>query len=251
MSLKSNLIVDIIMAGIIGIALTLFGANHIETLNKLKKIHKQDLVRIEKLQHELKECNEKSSILMKNGNKYSLQLATIINQLQPRLDPTISNKIATSILIYSKERQLDPALVTALIWKESGFNPLARSSKGALGLMQINYKVWSKDKLLKDKLKNPYTLYWVDKNIETGTIILEYYYKACNSNMLRALYAYNSGKRSLPEDKKFYDIPYITQIIVKAYEINLKLNIIQKDQVIEKSTVTKTSAVNSAIVKSN
>src|SRR5262252_10102418 len=37
----------------------------------------------------------------------------------------------------AKEHQLDPALLHAVITVESGYNPKARSPKGAIGLMQL------------------------------------------------------------------------------------------------------------------
>jgi soluble lytic murein transglycosylase-like protein len=38
---------------------------------------------------------------------------------------------------YAKKTNLDPDLVAALIWQESGGNPLAYSKSGAVGLMQV------------------------------------------------------------------------------------------------------------------
>ena len=38
---------------------------------------------------------------------------------------------------YSKKNQLDPDLIAALIWQESGGNPTAYSRSGAVGLMQV------------------------------------------------------------------------------------------------------------------
>ncbi|HZD56108.1 MAG TPA: transglycosylase SLT domain-containing protein [Anaerolineales bacterium] len=38
---------------------------------------------------------------------------------------------------YSKKAGLDPDLVAALVWQESGGNPLAYSKSGAVGLMQV------------------------------------------------------------------------------------------------------------------
>ena len=56
----------------------------------------------------------------------------------------ISSKFPQSILqwcdlITAKAEQtgLEPDLIAALIWQESGGNPLAYSSSGAVGLMQV------------------------------------------------------------------------------------------------------------------
>lgn len=43
----------------------------------------------------------------------------------------------TQIMRHSKKNNLDPNLVAALIWQESGGNPTAYSKSGAVGLMQI------------------------------------------------------------------------------------------------------------------
>jgi soluble lytic murein transglycosylase-like protein len=75
--------------------------------------------------------------------------ATSANQTaeQPAIDPTVcavSEKYPESIrqwctLItrYSQQYNLDPDLIAALIWQESGGNPLAYSHSGAVGLMQV------------------------------------------------------------------------------------------------------------------
>jgi soluble lytic murein transglycosylase len=41
------------------------------------------------------------------------------------------------ILAAAQRHQVDPALVKAVVWRESRFDPLARGSKGEVGLMQI------------------------------------------------------------------------------------------------------------------
>lgn len=46
-------------------------------------------------------------------------------------------RIARAIDLAAREKGLDPFLVTALMYRESTFDPEARSKKGAIGLMQI------------------------------------------------------------------------------------------------------------------
>jgi hypothetical protein len=48
-----------------------------------------------------------------------------------------AENITANILQYSKEFSVDPKLVAALISRESGFNPRAVSSSGAIGLGQL------------------------------------------------------------------------------------------------------------------
>jgi len=86
---------------------------------------------------------------------------------------------------YSSLHGVDPLLVQAIIRVESGFNPRARSGKGAMGLMQIN-KVTAKHL----GLKNPYD---VRENIEGGTRYLKTLLKNHYWNVRLALASYNAG----------------------------------------------------------
>ncbi len=86
---------------------------------------------------------------------------------------------------YSTLHGIDPLLVQAVIRVESGFNPRARSHRGAMGLMQIN-KVTAKHLGLKD----PYN---VRENIEGGTRYLKTLLKSHYWNVRLALASYNAG----------------------------------------------------------
>lgn len=86
---------------------------------------------------------------------------------------------------YSTLHGIDPLLVQAVIRVESGFNPRARSHRGAMGLMQIN-KVTAKHLGLKD----PYN---VQENIEGGTRYLKTLLKSHYWNVRLALASYNAG----------------------------------------------------------
>lgn len=55
----------------------------------------------------------------------------------PRLTPDEADRIGKALLGYSYQFNLDPRLVVALVVIESGFQPLARSRVGALGLGQL------------------------------------------------------------------------------------------------------------------
>jgi hypothetical protein len=63
--------------------------------------------------------------------------AKAIRNFNPRLDDATSLLFARTILSFSSDAGIDPRLVVALIHCESGFNPRARSGKGAIGLGQI------------------------------------------------------------------------------------------------------------------
>ncbi len=65
-------------------------------------------------------------------------IKSFITSLQlPYLSQEQVGHIAQSIVRYAKEASIDPFLVTALIYRESTFNPNAVSATGAQGLGQI------------------------------------------------------------------------------------------------------------------
>ena len=100
----------------------------------------------------------------------------------PFLDP---------IQTWSKERQLNPLLVTALIRQESRFMPQIKSVVGATGLMQVMPETgeWVAGKInLSDyKLDNP------NDNIKLGTWYLNYTHDEYNNNSMLAVASYNAG----------------------------------------------------------
>ena len=94
---------------------------------------------------------------------------------------------------WSKERQINPLLVTAVIRQESRFEPNVKSGAGAVGLMQVlpstakwiapQFKLDSK----KINLENP------NDNIMFGTAYLAQTHQQYNNNSLLAIASYNAG----------------------------------------------------------
>jgi soluble lytic murein transglycosylase len=104
------------------------------------------------------------------------------------------------IVAYSKNNDLSPALVSAIIFTESRFNASAQSNKGALGLMQVMPSTgqwvarqleW--DRFSKQDLLNP------EKNLELGVWYLAYLKRYFNYNESLALASYNAGHRYVSE----------------------------------------------------
>lgn len=83
---------------------------------------------------------------------------------------------------------VDPALIAAIIEQESRFNPKAKSSVGARGLMQLMPLVCRGANLDPDG-----DCYDPEKNIMAGTAEIARYLKQYNGNLELALAAYNAG----------------------------------------------------------
>jgi soluble lytic murein transglycosylase len=104
------------------------------------------------------------------------------------------------IIAYSKNNNLNPALVSAIVFVESHFNAAAESRKGALGLMQIMPTTgeWVA-KQLEWKQFSHRDLLDPQKNLEVGVWYLAYLKHYFNENESLALASYNAGHRYVSE----------------------------------------------------
>jgi len=101
----------------------------------------------------------------------------------------------------AKEYGVAPALIKAVIWRESRFNPGAKGKAGEIGLMQIRAPAaqeWA------DALKIPafrhYHLYDPQKNTRAGTWYLSKLlkrYEGTDNPIPYALADYNAGRRNV------------------------------------------------------
>ena len=106
---------------------------------------------------------------------------------------------------------LEPCEIFAIIEVESGFNPIAKSEAGALGLMQIMPTTgkWIASELgleySDELLKDP------EKNVRMGCFYLSYLYSKFNDSLF-AYAAYNAGEtvvfKWIEQNISSDDIPY-------------------------------------------
>jgi soluble lytic murein transglycosylase-like protein len=99
----------------------------------------------------------------------------------------------------SRKHNVDPKLVKAVISAESGWNPMAISPKGAVGIMQLMPKTAS-DMGVGNRF-NP------EQNIEGGVKYLRFLLDKFNGNMTLTLAAYNAGPARVERVKGVPSIP--------------------------------------------
>lgn len=128
-----------------------------------------------------------------------------IQELMPRIEAAINT--------YSRQYGVDPLLVRAVMKQESGFQPFALSTSGAMGLMQL--MPGTAEGL---GVTDPYN---IEENIKGGVQYLSYQLNAFNDIEL-ALAAYNAGPNAV---KKYGGIPPYDQTqnyvknVMNYYEI--------------------------------
>jgi soluble lytic murein transglycosylase-like protein len=108
-----------------------------------------------------------------------------------RVNPADRKHYTPLISAVAKEHQLDPALLHAVITVESGYNPRARSPKGAIGLMQ----------LMPDTARR-YDVadIWDPRaNLRGGARYLRDLLAAFDNNLSLALAAYNAGEGAVAQ----------------------------------------------------
>src|SRR4051794_35414224 len=102
--------------------------------------------------------------------------------------------VRASLERWSSHYRLDPKLVKALAWMESGYNPNLTSRTGAWGVMQIQPETWSYAETVLLGRKVPRT---ADGNVQVGTAYLHHLLRAFDGNEHFALAAWYQGERAV------------------------------------------------------
>jgi len=97
----------------------------------------------------------------------------------------------------ARRNQLDPYLVVALIRQESLFNPRARSTSDARGLMQLLPSTAERYASAAEMSLSPIDLYDPFTNIQLGTRYLHDLMKMFGGNIFKVVAAYNAGENSV------------------------------------------------------
>lgn len=106
-----------------------------------------------------------------------------------RINPAHRKQYGPLATAIAREHKLDVALLHAVITVESGYNPKARSSKGAIGLMQL-----MPETARRYAVKN----IWDPRdNLNGGAQYLRDLLVMFNNNLSLALAAYNAGEAAV------------------------------------------------------
>jgi soluble lytic murein transglycosylase-like protein len=119
------------------------------------------------------------------ANAFTLKTETVGTFANTLTAPLPAPAFDTLIGRHANLNDVRPELVRAVVKAESGFNPNARSPKGALGLMQLMPAT-----ARQFGVSNPFD---PEENIRAGTAYLRQLLDRYNNNERLALAAYNAG----------------------------------------------------------
>ena len=118
-----------------------------------------------------------------------------------------------TILKWSKQRQLNPLLVTSLIRQESRFEPEIESSAGALGLMQV---MPATGKYVANNIGlSNYSLTVPEDNVKIGTYYLDFTHKKYSNNSMLAVASYNAGPNAVAKWVSRYGLQDADEFVEK------------------------------------
>ena len=148
------------------------------------------------------------------------KIVAYIQDTNPKVPPKKATKIAKVVKKVAAKYKMKPEILVGLMHVESTFDPKAVSEKGAIGLMQINPRVWLKphddgnDLITAGIVNSRDQLFDMEKNIEAGAHILNVYYeqgkaKKVANPMRYAVNKYNGQvghyKKTMTSVKQFKD----------------------------------------------
>ena len=146
------------------------------------------------------------------------KILNFIKSYNKRISDEVATEIANNIIKYSTQYNVDPKLITALIARESSFNPKSISSSGAMGLGQLMPKT-AKEVGVSD----PYN---IEQNVR-GTI--QYLRKLMNmfenypNRVDLALASYRIGHRVVRQYNDIPPIPEVKDYVKDVRDIYLRI----------------------------
>jgi len=124
-------------------------------------------------------------------SQLSQDISNYIHTNFPIIPGVLYNEIAVQIATLSRQENVSPELVVGIMQVESGFNPMAISSKNARGLMQV-MPAWAKH----FKLDKVCDLHNINIGIHTGIKVFKIHVQEEKGDVSEGLYKYVNRDRS-------------------------------------------------------
>ena len=155
-----------------------------DVMNSSLNVHTRFNVNKPKNQVKFRTLTTKT-VAAQKANTSNIDTSETVAAYVPSLETSSKSHIKNLISKISKKHGVDEKLVNALIKQESGYNPNAKSSAGAQGLMQL---MPATAKAL--GVSDPYNPM---QNVDGGVRYLKSMLDKYNGNLVLALAAYNAG----------------------------------------------------------
>ena len=123
-----------------------------------------------RLKAEIKRLKEVTTNRLGKKSKEQRRIEGLIEQLQPRLGPSVVEPIAGSVVTYAQTYDLPPELILSIMNTTSRFEVTAEGQHGSVGLMHISPKIY-RDGLNKLKITEQEAFH-IDNNVHLGCMIL-------------------------------------------------------------------------------
>ncbi len=138
----------------------------------------------------------------------------------PKADKKNASSLAKVILEESKNYELDPVFLMAVIQNESSFNPKRKGSCGEIGLMQVkpDTAAWIAETYGIEEYKGAKSLYNPAINVRIGAALMDKLRHQFDSESRLYLSAYNIGAKKVRKMVSDRKIPkeYV-QAVMKRY----------------------------------
>lgn len=132
---------------------------------------------------------EPGQAILPGSNELTADVPVVAPRRTTRVNPAQRKQFSPLVRAVAKEHRLDPALLHAVITVESGYNPRARSPRGAMGLMQL-----MPDTARRYAVRN---IWDPRENLDGGARYLRDLLAMFNDNVSLALAAYNAGEAAV------------------------------------------------------